>query len=275
MSQDILERPAPPGKRIPYGSEPSQFADLRLPSEPGPHPVVVLLHGGYWRARYHLAYLGHAATALTGLGFATWNVEYRRTGEQGGGWPGTFHDVACAADSLRVLAPAHRLDLTRVVALGHSAGGQLALWLAGRSRLPADSPLSSPEPLSLRGVVALAPVVDLRRAWELRLSDGAVGALLEGSPVEYPDRYAATSPIELLPLAVPQILVHGEDDEDVPVDLSEGYVRAAIAAGDDARLLRLPRTGHFEPVDPRTRAWTTAAESARELMGIHSVRRQV
>lgn len=265
MSEEILDLPAPTGLRIPYGSEPPQFGELRLPNRPGPHPVVILLHGGYWRDRYDLAYLGHAAAALAGEGFATWNVEYRRTGQLGGGWPGTFLDVACGADSLRVLASTYDLDLDRVIALGHSAGGQLALWLAGRSGVEPDSPLGSPDPLPLRGVVALAPVADLIRAGELDLSDGAVRLLLGGDPQEFLDRYAATSPIELLPLGVRQVLIHGEADQDVPLELSERYVRAARAVGDDAQLLRLPETGHFEPVDTRAPQWQAATQALRGL----------
>lgn len=261
MSEGILDLPAPPGRHIPYGPAPSQFGELRLPSGPGSHPVVILLHGGYWRERYDLAYMRHAAQALTAAGFATWNVEYRRLGELGGGWSGTFLDVAAAADALRRLAPAHGLDLSRVVALGHSAGGQLALWLAGRSHISAGSPLRSPDPLPLRGVVALAPVCDLARAWEMDLSDGAVASLLGGSPAEYPDRYAATSPLELLPLGVSQTLIHGAEDEDVPPELSERYTAAAKAPNDDVDLITLPATGHFEPVDPRSPQWNTVLQT--------------
>jgi acetyl esterase/lipase len=270
LSEDLLALPAPSRLRIPYGSEPSQFGELRLPGGSGPHPVVILLHGGYWRARYDLAYMSHAAAALTDAGCATWNVEYRRLGEPGGGWPGTFLDVACAADSLRVLAPEHHLDRSRVVALGHSAGGQLALWLAGRSSIVSDSPLAAPEPLSLLGVVALAPVADLIRARELGLSDAAVAEFLGGDPQLHPDRYAAASPIELLPLGIPQVLIHGEADEDVPIELSERYIGAAQAAGEDAQLLRLPGTGHFEVVDPRAGQWLTVIQALRCLVALET-----
>lgn len=261
MSEGILERPIGPGLRIPYGPEASQFGELRVPAATGPHPVVILLHGGYWRARYDLAYMGHAAEALAAAGFATWNVEYRRLGELGGGWPGTLLDVAAAADVLRTLAPHHHLDLGHVTALGHSAGGQLALWLAGGSRIPSDSPLKSPDPLPLQGVVALAPVCDLARAWELDLSGGSVASLLGGSPAEFAARYAAASPIEMLPLGLPQVLIHGEEDEDVPLELSERYMRAATTVGDDVRLIALPDTGHFELVDPRSAQWHVVVQA--------------
>lgn len=250
MSEAVLSRPAPRGRRIPYGQEPSQFGELRLPPVPGPYPTVLLLHGGYWRDRYDLAYLGHMADALVARGFATWNVEYRRIGEPGGGWPGTFLDVATSIDILRDMAPIYGLNISRLVVLGHSAGGQLALWLAGRPRLPPDSPLSTERPLLPTGVLGLAPVADLVRAAELHLSDGAVSELLGGGPDRYPRRYAATSPPLLLPTGLPSVLLHGADDEDVPVELSRSFADAAEARGDPVRLHVLPRTGHFELVDP-------------------------
>lgn len=250
MSEDVLSRPAPRGRCIPYGHEPSQFGELRLPPVPGPYPTVLLLHGGYWRDRYDLAYLSHTADALVARGFATWNVEYRRIGEPGGGWPGTFLDAATSIDILGDMAPIYGLDLSRLVVLGHSAGGQLALWLAGRSRIPPDSPLSSERPLLPAGVLGLAPVADLVRAAELDLSDGAVSELLGGERGSHPHRYAATSPPLLLPTGLPSVLLHGADDEDVPVVLSRSFADAAEASGDPVRLQVLPGTGHFELVDP-------------------------
>src|SRR3954469_21842065 len=165
MSRDILELTPPPADlRVPYGSEPAQFGELWLPTDGGPHPVVVLLHGGYWRARYGLEYFGHAAAALRDERLAVWNVEYRRLGDPDGGWPGTFLDVGRALDALSDLAERFPLDLGRVVVLGHSAGGHLALWAAGRHRLPDGDPLASSDPLRLAGTIALAAVSDLRRA---------------------------------------------------------------------------------------------------------------
>ncbi len=254
--RDILERPVPSsGMRIAYGQDAYQFGELRLPEGEGPHPVAICLHGGYWRARYGLSYFGHVCTALTQRGIATWNVEYRRLGNPGGGWPNTLLDVARAADFLRELAPRYNLDLRRVLSIGHSAGGQLALWLAGRHRIPAKSDLFTADPLPLRGAVSLAGVVDLARAAELGLSDGVMRQLLGGSPAEVPARYAAASPIELLPLGVPQALLHGATDDSVPLELSERYTQAATTAGDDARLITLPGAGHFELVDPTSAEW--------------------
>lgn len=259
---DLLDRLAreapPPTARIPYGPAPQQFGDLRLPAATNavtPYPVVIALHGGYWRATYGLDYLGAACGALTQAGLATWNVEYRRLGNPGGGWPGTFADVAAAADALRGLAARYPLDLTRVVALGHSAGGHLALWLAARPQLPSDSPLWGADPLPLVGAVSLAGVVDLQRAWELRLSDNVTEALLGATPAQAPDRYAAASPAALLPLGLRQALAHGERDENVPFALSRDYAQRARGLGDDATLIPLADAGHFELVDPSTREW--------------------
>ena len=268
MSREILELPPPPAdSRVPYGAEAAQFGQLWLPQAGGPHPVVVLLHGGYWRARYGLEYFGHAAAALRDERLAVWNVEYRRLGEPGGGWPGTFQDVGRALDALRGLAERSPLDLGRVVALGHSAGGQLALWAAARHRLSGGGPLVVPDPLRRAGAIALAGVVDLRRAWELQLSDGVVNDLLGGSPREVDARYRSTSPFELLPFEVPQVLIHGTDDVNVPLELSERYHRAALAAGDPCELHVLPGAGHFEVVDPRTAAWQRVLAAVRSLTG--------
>ncbi|MEO7001562.1 MAG: alpha/beta fold hydrolase [Ktedonobacterales bacterium] len=266
----------PPDARIAYGADPRQFGDLRLPSAathgPGPYPVVIVIHGGYWRAQYGLEYFGQACAALATRGLSTWNIEYRRIGDPGGGWPNTLLDVAAAADYLPTLAAQYPLDLGRIVALGHSAGGQLALWLAARPRIPAGSPLvpaATVTPLLLLGVVSLAGVVDLRRAWELRLSGNVVESLLGGAPLAVPDRYAAASPYELAPLGphIRQILLHGADDENVPVSQSEEYVAHAQALGDDARLILLPDTGHFELVAPSMPQWQTVQTAVMGGLG--------
>lgn len=258
--------PAPSADaRVPYGPEETQFGELWLPPGARPRPVVVLIHGGYWRARYGLDYFGHAAAALRDAGLAVWNIEYRRIGNPGGGWPGTFLDVGGAVDALRDLAERYPLDLGRVVALGHSAGGHLALWAAARHRLPEHDPLASPNPLPLAGAISLAGVSDLRRAWELRLSDAVVNDLLGGSPKTVGARYRSASPIELLPLGVPQVLIHGDADTAVPLELSERYHRAALAAGDRCELMVLPGAGHFEVVDPRTSEWQHVLASVRTL----------
>jgi acetyl esterase/lipase len=246
-----------PGQRIAYGQDPLQFGDLRVPSGGDSQPVVVVVHGGFWRSQYGLDLMSALSAALTADGWATWNIEYRRLGDPGGGWPGTFLDVAQATDHLRQLAGSYRLDLSRVTALGHSAGGHLALWLAGRSRIPAGGPLHATDPLRIRQIVCLAGVADLRQAWQLRLGGGVVQSLVGGTPEEVPDRYASASPAALLPLglAVRQVLVHGGRDTIVPPEISRSYQQTALARGDNAILIELPDAGHFEVIDPRDKAW--------------------
>lgn len=264
MAQHIFSTPAPPpDERIHYGNGPFHYGDLRLPrnGSPGPYPVVVVIHGGFWRARYDLEHIGHVCAALTAEGVATWNIEYRRAGNVGGGWPGTFLDVGAATDYLREIAPEHNLDLGRVVVIGHSAGGHLALWVAGRHRIPEDSPLHMPNPLPVKAAVSLAGVADLDLSWEMNLSNGATEELLGGSPNEVPERYAVASPRELLPLGVPQALIHGTEDTEVPYEISEKYHVAALAAGDKVTLVTLPGTGHFELIDPKMPEWRNVAET--------------
>ena len=267
MSDSILAQPAPAAdQRIAYGVHPLQFGDLRVPDGVGLHPLIIVVHGGFWRAKYDLAYMGHLCAALAVRGVATWNIEYRRIGDDGGGWPNTFLDVAHAADYVRELAPRFALDLTRVIATGHSAGGHLALWLAARHRLSAAHPLFTLDPLALRGVVSLAGVADLHRAYVLRLSQRVVVELLGGSPKNVPERYAAASPAALLPLGVRQILLHGTKDGPVPFEISAEYVQAARAAGDDATLIPLLGAHHFEVVDPTSREWSAVEAALLELL---------
>jgi dipeptidyl aminopeptidase/acylaminoacyl peptidase len=251
--ENILQLPIPvPGKRIPYGVDSLQFGELRLPAGFALNPVVIVIHGGFWRAAYNLDHIGHLCMALNHAGVATWSLEYRRLGNTGGGWPGTFDDIAAGANHLESIAEEHHLDLNRIIALGHSAGGQLALWLAARYRL--------------NGVVSLAGVADLRRAHELKLSNTVVVDLLGGTPMSVPDRYHAASPIELLPLRVPQRLIHGTLDEIVPLEISKTYTDAAQSVGDDAELIPLEGAGHFELIDPRTREFETVENTVLRLL---------
>lgn len=265
--RDVLRLKATPADaRIAYGPAPQQFGELWLPSGRGPHPVAIVIHGGCWSASYAEGHVRPACAALAQAGVAAWCLEYRRLGDEGGGWPGTFEDVARGADQLRQIAGPRGLDLTRVVAVGHSAGGPLALWLAARRRLPVTDPLRGASPLPLRGVVGLAGIPDLARAAIERVCGDAVPLLLGGSPEAQPQRYAATSPAALLPLGVPQQLVHGRADRIVPIGLAERYVAAARDRGDPARLVPLDAAGHFDLITPTSRAWPSVVKAVRTLL---------
>ncbi len=240
--------PRPPaGERRAYGSAPEQLGELRLPPGKGPFPVMVVIHGGCWQSAFDYQYITRLSAWLTAHGFATWTIEYRRLGN-GGGWPTTFLDVAQATDHLRELAKAAPLDLEQVYAAGHSAGGQLALWLASRARLSKDSELYAKDPVPLRGVLGLAAITDLAhyRIGPPDSCHSAVEPLLGGAPDKVAARYAETSPSERLPLGVPQIFLQGERDPIVDPASVRSYVAAAEKAGDRAVLLPLPDAGHFE-----------------------------
>ena len=268
-ASDLASLPQPAADHVlAYGESPQQVAELRLPRGAGPHAVVILVHGGCWEAPWALDQLRSLAAALTAEGFATWSLEYRRLGDPGGGWPGTLADVGRGADRLREVAAAHRLDLDRVVAVGHSAGGHLALWLAARRKLPKESVLWSADPLALRGVVALAGIPDLRAAAAGRVCGDAVPRLLQGPPAERADRVAESSPIELLPLGVRQRLVCGALDSLVPNELARAYQGAASRAGDDVTLEVLEGAGHFELVDPMSTAWSAVLAAVRGLFAL-------
>jgi acetyl esterase/lipase len=250
-----------------YGTDPSEVADLHLPTEGNadgaPWPVVVVIHGGYWGSGYGRSLGTSLAADLAKHGVAAWNIEYRRVGN-GGGWPSTLLDVARATDALADIAnPAAdgRLDLEHVVTVGHSAGGQLAMWLAGRHKLSADAPGAHPV-VGVRGVVAQAGVLDLVQGAAAGLGGGAVVRFLGGTPAEVPERYAVASPYELLPIGVPSTLIHGIKDTVVPIDQSDRYAAAAIAAGDTVDEQRLKGVDHFAPIDPRMRAWAACRTAA-------------
>jgi acetyl esterase/lipase len=230
--------------------------------------VVVLVHGGCWLAEYDLGHVSSLATALAEQGFATWSVEYRRVGDDGGGWPGTFLDVAAAADHLRKLANRFPLDLDRVVALGHSAGGHLALWLAARHALSPDDPLRGFTPLPLAGVVALAGIPDLAAYAAPTGCGAAVPGLLGGVPGEVPERLRRTSPIALVPLGVPQTLVVGELDTIVPAEQARRYAEVARNAGDRVDLCGVPGAGHFELIAPGSGAWQTVRDAVLEMLAV-------
>jgi acetyl esterase/lipase len=230
----VFTRLPPPVRRA-YGRKADQWIDVRDAVEP--RAVVVVLHGGFWRARYGADLMDALCDDLAGRGYTAWNVEYRRLGS-GGGWPATFADVEAATRA----AEASELPL---VTLGHSAGGQLALWAAARCGAAL--------------AVSQAGVTDLQNAWERGLSAHAAGELLGGSPAEVPERYAAASPAQLLPLGVPQLIVHGRRDDTVPPEMSRAYVSDAREAGDDVELVE-PDEGHFECLDPASESWAAIVE---------------
>ncbi len=266
-TKDILNLPTPEADlRIQYGEHPLQFGDLRLPTGEGPHPVAVVVHGGCWLAEYNLDHISSFCDALTQDGIATWSLEYRRIGDEGGGWPGTFQDVAQGADHLRKLAKDYPLDLERIVAVGHSAGGHLVLWLGARSGLPQSSELFSEKPIALRGIVSLAGVTDLRRAHEEEICGDSVKRLIGGGPDEMSDRYRMASPMDLRPLGVPQRLVQGARDPIVPLSSVEPYFEAGRRAGDDVELIVREEAGHFELIAPTTAAWRVVRDTLSDLL---------
>lgn len=240
---------------IAYGPADQQFGTLYTPVRDGPYPAAIVIHGGFWRSRYDLGHTGYLCLTLARLGIAAWNLEYRRVGN-GGGWPQTCDDVVCGALHLLSLPFAAwcNVDPNRLIAIGHSAGGQLALWLA---KQPA---------LRLRGVVSLAPITDLRQAWALSLSGNAVADFLGGAPDEVGCRYAAASPVDLVPIGVRHLLVHGDADNVVPISMSHDYVSAARHQGDDCAMLALRSAGHLDLINPRSTVWTQVQDSIMSLL---------
>jgi acetyl esterase/lipase len=262
-SDDILSL-APPNAdaRVVYGGDENQFVDLWLPKGKGPHGLAISIHGGYWRAKYDLGYMGHLCAALTAKGIATANLEYRRVGNAGGGWPGTFADVRAAFQFLLQISTKklsnknvrqYEFDLRRVVVMGHSAGGQLGLCLAAHET-------------GVKAAISLAGVVDLQRAYALHLSNDAVVEFLGGTPAEVADHYREADPMKLA-IGARQWLVHGAADDVVPVAFSRDYVGAKQKMKEDARLVEVAAAGHFDVVDPRSGAWTDVERVVMEAVG--------
>jgi acetyl esterase/lipase len=268
---DLLERPRPrPSATFRYGPDPLQVADLWLPDGAGPHPVVLMVHGGCWQTEIaDRGIMRWIADDLRRRGIAVWNIDYRGVDRPGGGYPGTFQDVAAAADALRAHAAEHRLDLNRLVAIGHSAGGHLALWLAGRRRLPAGSPLRTADPLPIHFVISLGGLPDLEEA--ARSSNGCgnevVARLTGGVRAGRIDPFTDTSVPRLAPLGVAQVLINGLQDRIIPTAYAEGYARPMRAAGDDVRVRMIDATGHVELIAPETAAWAAAVAEIERALG--------
>ena len=259
MSDDILMlKPPPADKRLAYGSDPNQFLDLRFPrnaDKSRPFPLVINIHGGFWRAKYSLDHAGHLCAALAGKGVATANLEYRRIGNEGGAWPATFEDIRSAYQFLAQHAPEEHLDPRRIGVMGHSAGGQLGLCLAAH------------EP-DITRVVSLAGVVDLEHAYQLHLGNDAVVEFLRGTPAEVPDHYREANPMQLPIPRARQSLIHGSSDEDVPVAFSRDYfaTKQRLSPKEDVHLLEISGAGHMDLIDPRSTAWKTVEATVIQIL---------
>jgi len=269
---DVLTRPAPPPDLVVrYGTGPEQVADVRLPTKRSgaspPSPLVIFLHGGFWRAAYDRSHTGPMATALAAAGYALCVPEFRRVGQPGGGWPGTFEDVAAAVDRtpglVREAAGPEAIADGPALLAGHSAGGHLALWAASRHLLGPDSAWRSAA--GARGVVVLAGVSNLADCYDRGLGRGAAAALMGGGPLDFPQRYRDADPAGLLPLGCPVRLVHGFLDSDVPVTMSRDYAVLGRAAGDDTTMTEPPNARHVDLIDPLSPAWPVVMAAFQDL----------
>jgi acetyl esterase/lipase len=243
---DILEKPQPPpDERVAYGADANQFVEVRLPRTKGPHPVLINIHGGYWRAKYDLAHAGHLCAALRTAGLATFNVEYRRVGNAGGGWPGTFDDIRSSYRFILQASARYQLNPNRLVVIGHSAGGQLSLCLAAH------------EP-ALHHVISLAGVLDLKKAFALHLSNDAVVEFLGGKPDAVPEHYREADPMALPLPQAQQWVLHGKEDDVVPPEFSRDYAKhkgSAAGRNENVKLVEIAHAGHFELIDPGSEAF--------------------
>jgi acetyl esterase/lipase len=253
-AEDILTKPQPPpDARVAYGHDPNQFFEVRLPPSGNPHPVLLNIHGGFWRAKYDLTHAGHLCQALRAIGIATFNLEYRRIGNPGGGWPGTFEDIRSAYRFIRQSQARYHLDLDRLVVMGHSAGGQLALCLAAH------------EPF-IRNVISLAGVVDLEKAHAL--SNDAVAEFLGGKPDVVPDHYHEADPMQLKILSARQWLIHGDEDDTVPPEFSRDYVAKKKRSGESVELIAIFKADHFDLIDPVSAAFKRVTSTVVSVTGI-------
>lgn len=267
---DLVERPRPePDSTIRYGEDGMQLVDLWLPQGSGPHPTVLMVHGGCWQTSVaDRRLMNWIADDLKQKGIAVWNIDYRGVDRDGGGYPGTFLDAAAAADALRSEAHRFNLDLSTIVATGHSAGGHLALWLAGRPRLPAQSALRTGDPLPIHAVVSLGGLPDLEEAARPPGSGCGTEVIAQLVGSNRPDPYADTSVPRLAPLGVRQVLINGTEDKIIPTFYAEAYAAPMRAAGDEVKIRMIEASGHVELVAPETAAWAAAVEEIRMALGL-------
>jgi len=254
---------AGPTQQYRYGDAEAQVADLWLPEGPAPTRTAVLVHGGYWQPGYDRSLEDPLVPVLLDAGWAVWNVDYRATGVDGGGWPGTLEDVAAAVDLLAQAASEHGLGLDRTAFVGHSAGGHLALWAAARGHLPPGAPgavAAGSSAVLPAAVVAQAAVADLVSADRRQLGGGAVAGLLGGRAGDVPERYAAADPVRLVPFGVPLLVITGDADTSVPPSQSAALADAALAAGDDVEHVVVPGEDHFAHLDPASRCWALTSD---------------
>ncbi len=262
----LRARPRPqPTRIVTYGEDPLQYAQLWLPEGPGPYPVVVLIHGGCWTTSIaDLTYFNYAAEDLRRRGLAVWSVEYRGIDKPGGGYPGTFLDVSAALQRLAQEAPKANLSLTHLVVAGHSAGGHLALWAAGQHKIAADSPLHTDHPIKIAAVVDIAGIPNLKTDTNTACGAAVISQLTGAPSATRPDVYADTSPADMLPLGVPQVVIHGVADDTVAPSIGEAYAKAAQAAGDPV-VVKSPPGDHVDEIAPDQPAWAVAAETIVSL----------
>lgn len=254
---DLIKRDQPkPDATLSYGPDQMQKVDLWLPTTPPPHGTVLMVHGGCWQTSIaDRSLMNWVADDLRRAGYAVWNIDYRGVDRTGGGYPGTFADAAAAADLLRTHAAAYRLDTRRIVAVGHSAGGHLALWLAARAKLPATSPLRTVDPLPIAHVVSLGGLPDLEATAASPDNGCGTDVVAKLVDTDRRDPFADTSVPRLWPLGVAQDLVNGREDRIIPYRMATDYVAGATAKGDRVALHTVPATGHVELVAPETAAW--------------------
>lgn len=257
--KDIVRMPIQaPTAIFHYGKEKLQYGELRMPSGKGPFPLVIIIHGGCWLSQMATTkIMSPLATAITKEGIATWSIEYRGVDVPGGRWPGTYNDANAGIQYINKIAKKYNLDLNKVIILGHSAGGELALWEAAKTKLP------------IRGVIDLSGPGNLPEFYPLQMHTcGAdvVTQLMHGSPTQNPSNYKKGSPSELLPLGVKQILITGAEDIDVPSYLAQSYAQAAQKAGDTVQFIEVKNAAHFEMVSPSSTAWPVVNKAILELL---------